>query len=86
MSLRQYDVVRVRKLLHPPEVHDGWRVNQRPPRVGDVGTVVEILKAPGYSDCYVVESCDSDGFTIFLGYFQEDELEAFDVDQPTRVP
>src|SRR4029450_588089 len=35
--LRQYEIVRVRRLLRSPEHYDGWRINQRSPAVGDVG-------------------------------------------------
>ena len=47
MPLEQYSLVRVRQLLHPPEYYDGWRINQRPPQVGDVGYLIDILQAPG---------------------------------------
>jgi hypothetical protein len=36
--LKQYGLVRVRLLLQPAMEYDDWRVNQRPPQVGDVGT------------------------------------------------
>ncbi len=74
-GFRQYELVRVRQLLRTPESYDGWRVNQRPPQVGDVGTLLDILHAPGIPDSYVVESSDADGVTVWLGDFAEDELE-----------
>ena len=76
MSLQQYAVVRVRCLLRPPEQYDGWRFNQRAPRVGDAGTIVDILQAPGSPDNYVVESSGPDGITVWLGDFTADELDA----------
>jgi hypothetical protein len=80
MALEQYGMVRVRTLLKPPDAYDGWRLNQRPPHVGDVGCIVEILHAAGLPDCYVVESSGTDGITIWLGDFSEDELEPMELD------
>ena len=77
MPLKQYEVVKVRQLLRAPEEYDGWGVNQRPPRVGDVGCIVEILGAVGLPDNYVVESVSTDGMTIWLGDFMAGELEPY---------
>jgi hypothetical protein len=75
-SLRQYGVVRVRQLLQSPDAYNGWNVNQRPPQVGDVGTVVDIFPGmDGKPDCYVVESSGADGVTVWLGDFSAAELE-----------
>ena len=78
MSHQQYGIVRVRQLLRPPESYDGWQVNQRPPRIGDTGTIVDVLQAPGSPDSYVVESSGADGITVWLGDFTAEELEATD--------
>lgn len=78
MSLQQYGVVRIRQLLRSPEAYDDWRINQRPPRVGDQGVIVDILQAPGLPDNYVVESVGPDGVTVWLGDFTDEELEAAD--------
>ena len=74
MQLRQYKLVRIRQLLHSPEEYDGWRINQRPPRVGDIGTIVDIIHVPGLPVDYVVEACMSDGTTLWLSDFLEEEL------------
>lgn len=74
-SLEQYGLVRIRQLLRCPAEYDGWRVNQRPPRIGDVGSLLDILHAPGLPDRYVVESSDADGVTVWLGDFAAEELE-----------
>jgi hypothetical protein len=74
--LKQYGLVRIRQLLQPAVEYDGWRVNQRPPQVGDVGTLLDILQAPGLPDLYVVESSGADGITVWLGDFAAEELEA----------
>ena len=73
-ELKQYSMVRVVRLLHPPDRYNGWGLNRRSPQVGDVGTIVEILHAPGLPDSYVVEACDPDGSTIWLGDFDASEL------------
>jgi hypothetical protein len=75
MALKEYEMVRVRQLLRAAEEYDGWRFNQRPPRVGDVGYIVDVLHADGVPDNYVVESSGPDGITVWLGDFSEDELE-----------
>jgi hypothetical protein len=76
-TLEEYALVRVKKLKHPPEKYDGWRVNKRSPRVGDIGTILDILHAPNLPDDYVVESSEPDGIPIWLGDFDADELEPF---------
>jgi hypothetical protein len=73
--LKQYGLVRVVQLLHRPEAYDGWRVNRRPPQVGDIGTLVDILHAPGLADKYVVEASGPDGVTSWLADFAAEELE-----------
>lgn len=73
--LRQYDMVRVRQLLRPAADYDGWGVNQRPPRPGDVGTIVDILQAAGAPDDYVVESSGPDGITVWLSDLWAEEIE-----------
>lgn len=73
---RELECVRIVKLESSSERYDGWRINQRPPRVGDVGAIVDVLHAPGLPDRYVVESTDSEnGAAIWLGDFAEVELE-----------
>ena len=74
-ELKEYAAVRIRKLLHPPEHYDGWHLNQRPPQIGDKGIIVDILRASGQPDRYVVESSGADGVTIWLGDFSTEELE-----------
>ena len=74
-SLEQYALVRIRQLLQPPAEYDGWRLNRRPPQVGDLGTVLDILHVPGLPERYVVESSGADGVTVWLGDFAAEELE-----------
>ena len=50
--------------------------NSGAPSVGDVGTLLEVLHAPGLDNRYVVECVhDTDGTTVWLSDFSEDELE-----------
>lgn len=74
-GLRQYGLVRVRRQLNAPETYDGWRVNQRPPRAGDVGTLLDVLTAAGHPDRYVVECSGEDGVSVWLADFLADEIE-----------
>jgi len=75
MHFRQYSTVRIRQLRRSPEEYDGWQVNQRPPQIGDVGTIVDVLASPGLPYGYVVEASGPDGITIWLGDFTPEELE-----------
>ena len=74
--LKPYAVVRVRRLVGQADDYDGWRVNQRAPAVGDIGTLLDVLTAPGVADRYVVESSGANGTTVWLGDLLADELEA----------
>lgn len=69
-------MVRVRQLLHAPDHYNGWKLNQRPPQVGDRGSIVDILHAPNAPDVYVVECSGADGVDIWLAEFAAEEIEA----------
>ena len=75
--LQQYGLVRIWQLLRPPDEYDNWQVNQRPPQIGDEGTLLEILHARGLPDLYVVESVGENGRTVWLADFAAEELEPF---------
>ena len=77
-ALKQYDLVRICQILRPPHDYDGWRLNKHTPQVGEVGTLVDILQAPGLPDHYVVECTASDGGTVWLSEFLAEELEPDD--------
>ena len=68
-ALKPFAFVRVRQLLLAEAEYDGWRVNARSPKVGDTGTLVDILQASGAPDRYVVECSTSDGITVWLADF-----------------
>jgi hypothetical protein len=73
--LKEYELVRVVRLLRPIDDYDGWRVNRRPPRIGDTGYVVDVLQVSNLPIRYVVESSAPDGTSIWLSEFGADELE-----------
>ena len=75
MPFEQYSLVRVRQLLQSPDHYDGWGFNQRPPQVGDIGTLLDILQTPGSPDGYVVECSGTDARAVWLGIFTVEELE-----------
>lgn len=80
-----FATVRVTQLLDPPSAprYDGWKVNERPPRIGDEGTLVDVFATPGHPASYVVESTrpDGSGITRWLAEFVAEELEEV-VDPP----
>lgn len=71
----QYDVVRIVRLLRPLQDYDDWKVNKRNPKIGDVGTVVEILQTSNQPLRFVIEAVDTIGQTVWLSDFLSDELE-----------
>jgi hypothetical protein len=71
----QYEIVRIVQLKRAPEKYNEWRINQRAPKVGDIGCLIDILMASGYPNSYVVEAVAPDGTTIWLADFEEDELK-----------
>lgn len=76
--LRQHDAVRVVRLFRANRPYDGAVGVRRPPRVGDLATIVreydpEDLRAP-----LAVEQVDGDGHTVWLADFERDELELVD--------
>jgi hypothetical protein len=76
-NLKPQTVVRVRQLIHPFEYYDGRQgMNKRPPKVGDMGRVLQFLHVPERPVAYAVESIDSqDGAPIWFGAFSPEELE-----------
>lgn len=71
----KYDVVRVVRLLRPLLDYDDWKVNKQNPKIGDIGTVVEILQASNQPPRFVVEAMDAEGITLWLSDFLSAELE-----------
>jgi len=72
MGFKEYDVVRIAKLVQPDRRVDGTAGVMRRPRVGDVGTIVSVLSD---AEVYTVECVDPDGRTVCLADFLQEELE-----------
>lgn len=75
-DLVQYGLARVKVVLREPDKYDGSKFNKRPPQVGDIETITDILQALGAPDHLIVEMLDpSSGTTIWLSEFEREELE-----------
>jgi len=57
-------------------VRSRYPLNQRSPQVGDVGVFIDLLRAPGAPDRYVVEMSGADGVPVWLSEFFVEELES----------
>lgn len=79
-KFKEYSKVRIRKLTQSHDDYDGWNLNKLGPKIGDIGTLIDIIQADGLPDKYVVEKCDSEGIPIWLSDFYEEELEAVEHD------
>ncbi|MBX7228448.1 MAG: DUF4926 domain-containing protein [Burkholderiaceae bacterium] len=71
MQFAQYDVVMVKSFL-TEKLAEADAFNRRPPRVGDVATIIEIYSNPiGYE----LECSDADGITEWMVAFEPHEVE-----------
>jgi hypothetical protein len=67
--MKQFDVIRVTAIRND-RFKDGAADWQRPPAIGDVGTILEV-----YPDAFEVECSDSsNGYTIWLAAMYPDEI------------
>lgn len=66
----EHDCVKIVKLLTNNRHFDGTENIKRSPKVGDEGTVVNVI-----AENYTVECVDSDGLTVWLADFVVDEIE-----------
>ena len=75
-TIAKHDRVRIIALTGSPEDHLIRAVAERSPRIGDVGTVVNIAdRLGGGGPHYSVELCHSDRRPIWLAVFAAHELE-----------
>ena len=74
-ALREYDTVRVTKLLSAVREFSGSTGVSRPPRVGDVAIICHQYDPHDPSAAVGVEMVDQDGMTIWFADFVPDELE-----------
>ena len=75
MVIREYDIVRVVKLLRDDRRIEGAPDVVRPPKVGETGTVVHVHDPTDPLAPLTVESVDSAGNTIWLADFDMGELD-----------
>ena len=76
--LKEYDAVRVVRLLRSNRPYDGTAEVRRPPEVGDLATIVHEYDPEDPRAPLAVEKVDPDGYTIWLADFERDELELVD--------
>ncbi len=69
----EYDVVGVSQLINADRNYSGSEGIKRPPRIGDIGTILHI---PPGGTWYIVECLGSGGLTVWLADFEEGELES----------
>lgn len=74
---QEYDPVKIVSLLNPNREFHGSDEVARAPRVDDTGIIVA-MSGQRDEKTYVVESVDSDGMTIWIADFHEDELALAD--------
>lgn len=70
MSFKQYDVVKV-VALHALKQEIGHSFDLRPPRIGDIATIVEIYATP---PGYELECSDKEGITQWLQAFAPGDI------------
>jgi len=74
MNISEYDVVRV--IAEIPEDRIDRGISKRPPKIGDVGTVVLAhATQPRREAAFAVECVEPDGHTIWLADIFASELE-----------
>jgi len=74
-EIRVYDRVRVVNLKIAGRPYFGTAGFMRPPRIGDIGTVVAGYKPEDLTAPLIVENRDEKGATLWLADFARDELE-----------
>ena len=73
--LREYDIVRVVKLIQADRPYDGTERVRRPPMVGDVARICHEYDPEDPIAVVAVEMVDGDGLTVWLADFERTELE-----------
>ncbi len=76
--LKEYDNVRIVRLLTENRHYDGTDGVRRAPEVGDVAMIVHEHDPEDPRGPVAVEKVDPDGSTIWLADFDRDELEYVD--------
>jgi hypothetical protein len=73
--LREYDIVRVTKLIDPARKFDGTKGVLRPPQIGDVATICHEYDPMDPNAPVMVEMVDNEGLTLWIADFKRNELE-----------
>ena len=73
--LKEYDKVRIVKLLRNDRPLEGTEGVMRPPAIGDTATIVHEYHPGDPSASVAVEKVNSDGYTVWLADFEKEELE-----------
>ena len=76
VALKEFDCVKIVRLLQPNRPYDGTAPVKRSPCVGDTGTIVHRYASSGANTVYAVENVDAEGNTIWLADFLSDEIAA----------
>ncbi|HMS39041.1 MAG TPA: hypothetical protein PKE69_02360 [Pyrinomonadaceae bacterium] len=71
--MKELDCVRIVKLLRENRLFDGTESIKRPPRVGDIGTIVHFAE-----NFCIVENVDAEGYTVWLADFSMEEVEIYE--------
>lgn len=73
--LREFDIVRVVRLIEAHRPYDGTDGVRRPPMIGDLATVCHDYNPGDPSAPVAAEMVDGDGYTIWLADFRREEIE-----------
>ncbi len=77
-ALKEYDNVRIVRLLRENRHYDGTDGVRREPAVGDVAIIAHEYDPEDPRGPVAVEKVDAEGSTIWLADFDRDELEYVD--------
>ena len=75
IHLREYDSVRVVKLLKTGRDFEGSEGVTRPPQVGDIAMICHEYDPNDPTSVVAVEKVNDDGLTVWLADFERSELE-----------
>ena len=73
--LREYDILRVARLVRADRFWDDTEGVRRAPAVGDVATICHVSDPSDPNGLVTVEMGDIDGMCIWLADFAREELE-----------
>ena len=70
--MKEFDCVKVVKLLRKNRPFYGTEDVKRSPQIGDIGTIVHLAE-----NFYIVENVNSQGYTVWVADFLTEELEFY---------